>query len=61
MTRAIPFTQAAVYRAIKAVQKAGLPVRGVRPDGTVIVGQPDELDSSQRDVDALEPKREIVL
>lgn len=37
MTRALPFTQASVLRAIKAVEKAGLRVAAVRPDGTVIV------------------------
>lgn len=38
MTRAIPFTAAALARAIKGVEAAGLFVVGVRPDGTLIVG-----------------------
>jgi hypothetical protein len=38
MTRALPFTQAAGERAIKAVQRQGLKVTGitVRPDGFTI-------------------------
>ena len=38
MTRALPFTQASLARAIKAVERAGRFVIGVRPDGTLIVG-----------------------
>ncbi|MFY9768914.1 MAG: hypothetical protein WBG18_19740 [Xanthobacteraceae bacterium] len=37
MTRALPFTQASLCRQIKAAQKAGLRVIGIRPDGTVVV------------------------
>jgi hypothetical protein len=37
MTRALPFTEASVARAIKGVGRAGLFVVGVRPDGTLIV------------------------
>ena len=37
MTSRIPFTAAAVARAIKGAVQAGLFVVGVRPDGTVIV------------------------
>lgn len=54
MSRALPFTQAGVLRAIRAVEKAGLRVAGVRPDGTVIVdnGQiglaPAEMDAPNR-------------
>src|SRR4051794_25083513 len=39
MTRAIPFTAASLARAIKGVERAGRFVIGVRPDGTLIVGE----------------------
>lgn len=42
MTRAIPFTQAAIERAIRAVEKRGYKVGGVKPDGTVLVYVGDE-------------------
>jgi hypothetical protein len=38
MTRALPFTAASLARAIKGVERAGRFVVGVRPDGTLIVG-----------------------
>jgi hypothetical protein len=38
MSRPLPFTQASLQRAINAARKAGLHVRGIRPDGTIIVG-----------------------
>jgi hypothetical protein len=38
MTRALPFTSASLARAIKGVERAGRFVIGVRPDGTLIVG-----------------------
>ncbi len=38
MTKALSFTQASMRRAIKAVESAGKHVIGVRPDGTLIVG-----------------------
>lgn len=41
MSRAIPFTQAKVTRAIAAARKAGLRVVGIRPDGTVLVQEGD--------------------
>lgn len=41
MSRAIPFTQAKVTRAIAAAKKAGLRVVGIRPDGTVLVQEGD--------------------
>ena len=41
MTRALPFTQAKVTRAISAARKAGLRVIGIRPDGTVLVQEAD--------------------
>ena len=41
MTRAVPFTQAKVRRAIAAAKGAGLRVVGIRPDGTVLVQEGD--------------------
>lgn len=38
MTKALPFTAAGLARAIKGVELAGRYVIGVRPDGTLIVG-----------------------
>jgi hypothetical protein len=42
MTRAFPFTQASLRRAIEAARKAGLSVTGIRPDGTLIVHEGTE-------------------
>ena len=36
MSKPLPFTQAAIERAIRAVEKRGYKVGGVRPDGTVL-------------------------
>jgi hypothetical protein len=38
VTRALPFTEVSLARAIKGVERAGRFVVGVRPDGTLIVG-----------------------
>jgi len=38
MTKALPFTKASLARAIQGVEMAGRFVVGVRPDGTLIVG-----------------------
>jgi hypothetical protein len=38
MSKALPFTEASLARAIKGVEKAGRFVIGVRTDGTLIVG-----------------------
>jgi hypothetical protein len=38
MTRALPVTAASLARAIKGVELAGRFVVGVKPDGTLIVG-----------------------
>ncbi|MBR0696745.1 hypothetical protein [Bradyrhizobium lablabi] len=38
MSKALPFTEASLARAIKGVERAGRFVIGVRPDGTLIVG-----------------------
>ena len=37
MSRALPFTQASLARAIRGVERAGLYVVGVKTDGTLIV------------------------
>jgi hypothetical protein len=37
MTKALPFTQHSLARAIKGVEAAGRFVVGVKPDGTLIV------------------------
>jgi hypothetical protein len=37
MTRPLPFTEASLARAIRGVERAGLYVVGVKPDGTVLV------------------------
>lgn len=41
MTRALPFTEHSLRRAIAAARKAGLRVKGIRPDGTLIVADGD--------------------
>lgn len=46
MTRAVPFTQKAIERAIKAVERRGYKVGGVKPDGTVLVYVGDERPES---------------
>jgi hypothetical protein len=38
MTKALPFTAASIARAIRGVEQAGKIVIGVRPDGTLILG-----------------------
>jgi hypothetical protein len=38
MSKALPFTEASLARAIKGVERAGRFVVGVKPDGTLIVG-----------------------
>jgi hypothetical protein len=37
MTRALPFTEQSLRRAIAAARKEGLQVTGIRPDGTILV------------------------
>jgi hypothetical protein len=58
LTRAIPFTQASLQRAINAARKAGLRVTGIRPDGTVLL---EEGDNPQPDDKAIEQEPEVVL
>jgi biotin operon repressor len=51
-------TEAQIRRAIKAVRKEGLPVAGVRPDGTIIIGEPTtSLVPGQSDDVWLDPSR----
>jgi hypothetical protein len=42
MTRALPFTQAGIRRAIEAAHKSGYRVVGIRPDGTLILEKQDQ-------------------
>lgn len=42
MTARAPFTEAALRRAIRAAEKAGYRVGGVKPDGTVLVYSGDD-------------------
>jgi predicted Zn-dependent protease len=57
MTRAVPFTQARIERAIKAARKAG--ARAVlKPDGTIEFREPND---NQEPEESLEEKREVVL
>jgi len=37
VTKALPFTEASIARAIKGVERAGRFVIGVKPDGSLIV------------------------
>jgi hypothetical protein len=46
MTQRAPFTEAALRRAIRAAEKAGYRVGGVKPDGTVLVYAGDERPES---------------
>jgi hypothetical protein len=61
LTRA-PFTQAGLRRAIEAAHKAGLRVRQIRPDGTLIVDDGREpiaeIDSVKED-EALSKWRDV--
>ena len=57
MTRAIPFTQARIERAIKAARKAG--ARAVlKPDGTIEFREPND---NQEPEESLEERHEVVL
>jgi hypothetical protein len=53
MTRAIPFTKAQIRRAIEAAREAGLRVRGIAPDGTLLLEERDQ------DRERLGDKRDI--
>jgi hypothetical protein len=37
MTKALPFTEASIARAIRGAEKAGKHVAGIRPDGTLLL------------------------
>jgi len=52
MTKALPYTAASIARLIKGVEMAGRYVVGVKPDGTLIVG------NSPVDVGSLVPPDE---
>jgi Mrp family chromosome partitioning ATPase len=65
MTRALPFTEHSMRRAITAARKAGLRVTGIRANGTLFVqdsadpvaelaaqAQPSEAPSKWADVEA---------
>jgi hypothetical protein len=61
VTRALPFTQASLRRAIAAARKEGLRTTGIRPDGTLIVtagdGSPEGIVSVMRDGQAIVPSK----
>jgi hypothetical protein len=46
MTRALPFTEANLKRAIRAAQHSGLQVVGIRPDGTLLLKGGDKSEAS---------------
>ena len=58
MTRAVPFTQARIERAIKAAKKQGMRVI-LRLDGTMILEKAP--DDPQNDPDRQDEKSEVVL
>jgi hypothetical protein len=60
MTRAVPFTQASLRRAIEAAHKSGYRVTGIRPDGTLIVEQQNQNGNPQT-TESLEKDQEVVL
>jgi hypothetical protein len=57
MTRAIPFTKAQIKRAIEAAREAGLRVRGIAPDGTVLLEERDLQAEDHRDA---QPREHIL-
>ena len=58
MTRAIPFTQASLKRALNAAREAGVSVKEIRPDGTLVLGEPYNSQAPQKPV---ETEPEVVL
>jgi len=42
MSTRVPFTEAALRRAIRAAERSGYRVGGVKPDGTVLVYSGDD-------------------
>lgn len=57
MTKALPFTEASLARAIKGVTRAGLTVTGVKPDGTLIVS--DAPSQAPEKTEDLEPVKRL--
>jgi flagellar basal body rod protein FlgC len=56
--RTIPFTQAAINRAVKAAQKAGLHVKGINAaTGEVVVHDPDKPMAIPTDLDENQPSK----
>jgi hypothetical protein len=47
LTKALPFTEAGLARAIRAAMRAGLEVAGVRSDGTLVLKKPGERNPLQ--------------
>ncbi len=43
MTSRVICTEAQIRRAVRAAQKEGLQIAGMRPDGTLIFGEPPNL------------------
>jgi hypothetical protein len=63
LTTRLTFTQAGLRRAIKAARKEGLHIRGIRPDGTLIVAEDRDCheETGDRCQRPLEAESEIVL
>jgi hypothetical protein len=57
MTRAIPFTKAQIKRAIEAAREAGLRVKGIAPDGTLLLEERDPQDGDRQDG---EPRKHVL-
>lgn len=53
MTRALPFTEASIRRAVSAARKAGLRVTGIRADGMVMVDDGERCANPLHDSTAL--------
>ena len=47
MTRPLPFTKARLRRAIDAARESGLRVRGIAPDGTLLLEERDDQSREQ--------------
>lgn len=57
MTKALPFTEASLARAIKGAKRAGLHVVGVKADGTIIVG--DAPSQAPENTEELKPEKRL--
>jgi hypothetical protein len=51
MTRALPFTQARLQRALKVARKEGYEAIRVLPDGSIIIGRGAVVSDSRTDLD----------